>query len=293
MKAIANAIQFFVFSNLFISCCVLCFTVKTSLIIFGNSGNVHVNLLAFFSTLFLYGFHKVYRRYRFSEAEHKEERHNWVDEHKKIYYVIIGFAFIGAITQLFYMPLRVWVLLVPVGFMAAGYSIPFIKTAKGFIRLRDISWLKALWIGLSYAWLTTFLPITFEYPVNQLMQPVVVFMFIRNFLFVFALVIPFDIRDLHYDLKNGMRTLPVILGIKGAIRLSLSLLFAFVITTIIQFFYFGFDKWISIALCISAIETALVIPLAKPERPNLFFPLSIESSMLLQWALVFAAVHFA
>ena len=191
------------------------------------------------------------------------------------------------------MPLRVWVLLVPVGFMAAGYSIPFIKTKNGFIRLRDISWLKALWIGLAYAWLTTFLPIAFEYSITRLMQPLVYFMFARNFLFVFAIVIPFDIRDLHYDMKNGMRTLPVILGIKGAIRLSLSLLFAFVIITLIQYVYFGFDKWISIALCFSAIETALVIPFAKPERPNLFFPLAIESSMLLQWALVFAAVHLA
>ncbi|HXB11483.1 MAG TPA: UbiA family prenyltransferase [Bacteroidia bacterium] len=293
MKTIASAIHFFVFSNLFISTCVLCFTVKTSLIIFGNSGNVHVNLLAFSATLFLYGFHKVYRRFRFSEAEHKEERHNWVDEHKKTYYTVIALAFIGAITQLFYMPLRVFVLMVPVGFMAAGYSIPFIKTKRGFIRLRDISWLKALWIGLSYAWLTTFLPIAFEYPVNRLLQPVVIFMFIRNFLFVFALVIPFDIRDLHYDAKNGMRTLPVIVGIKGAIRLSVGLMFAFIIATVIQWVYFGFDTWISAALCLSALEAALVIPFAKPERPNLFFPLAVESSMMLQWALVFAAVHLA
>ncbi len=78
MKAIASAIQFFVFSNLFISTCVLCFTLKTSLIIFGNSGSVHVNLLAFFATLFLYGFHKVYR-FGVLEAE-PEKNAEWVDE---------------------------------------------------------------------------------------------------------------------------------------------------------------------------------------------------------------------
>jgi 4-hydroxybenzoate polyprenyltransferase len=291
MKTIASAVRFLVFSNLFIGTCVLSFTIKTSIILFGNFGNVHVCALIFAATVFLYCFHKLYRRYRFTEEEHKEQRHRWVDAHIPLYYGITILAFLVALSQMFFMPIRLWVLLSPVSFMALGYSIPFIKKGEGFIRLRDIRWLKALWIALSYGWLSTFLPIAFVLPVNQLCRPDVMLMFIRNLLFVFALVIPFDIRDVKYDARNGTRTLPIIMGVQGAVNLALALLALFAISTLVSWYFFGLNKWMATALWISAFQTACVIPFSKPERPNLFFPLGIESTMLIQCLLVILASH--
>jgi len=286
MKAIASAIRFLVFTNIYIATCVLCFTVKTSLMLFGNTGNMHVNALAFFATMFLYGFHRVYRRFRLFEDEHKEERHHWVDNRKKMYYVIIALAFIGAISQLFYMPFRVFVLMVPVGFIALGYSVPFIKTAKGYIRLRDISWLKALWIGIAYAWLTTFLPVAFSNPISYLKQPGVLFIFAENLLFMFVLAVPFDIRDIAYDKRNNVNTVPVLIGVKGAINLCLVLLGCFIAVAYAHYTCGGLSKPMAVALLLSAVEIACFVPMSKPERPNLFFPLAIESSMIIQWALI-------
>lgn len=290
MKALGQALRFFVFTNLFIATCVVCFTSKTALMLYGNYGDWHVNLLAFSATVFLYGFHRVYRRFRLNADEHKEERHKWVDERKKLTATVIGIAFIASAALMLTMPLRVWYMLMPVGVIAAGYSVPFIKTQKGYIRLRDISWLKALWIGIAYAWLTTFLPVAYLYPLSYLLHHDVLFIFAENLLFMFVLAIPFDIRDIQYDKQNGVHTVPVLLGVKGAIRVCLMVLMGYIILVYLHVQYSGLGQYQAIALLISAIEIAAVIPFSKPERPNLFFPLAIESSMILQWVLVLLAL---
>lgn len=290
MKSLGGALRFFVFTNLFIATCVVCFTSKTALMLYGNYGNWHVNLLAFSATVFLYGFHRVYRRFRLHADEHREERHRWVDEHKNLTATVIIIAFVIAASQMLMMPLRVWYMLIPVGIIAAGYSVPFIKTKKGYIRLRDISWLKALWIGIAYAWLTAFLPVAYLYPLSYLLHYNVLFIFAENLLFMFVLAVPFDIRDIEYDKQNGVHTVPVLLGIKGAIRVCLMVLMAYLILVYLHVQYGGLNQYQALALFVSAVGIAAVIPFSKPERPNLFFPLAIESSMILQWALILIAL---
>jgi 4-hydroxybenzoate polyprenyltransferase len=258
--------------------------------LYGNPGNIHVNLLTFSATVFLYGFHRIYRRNRLFDDEHKEERHHWVDERKDLYYVIVGAAFVLAAVQTVYMPLRVWILLVPTGLIAIGYSTPVIKTKNGFIRLRDILWLKVVWIGLAYAMLTTFLPILYKQPVSNILHPSVLFLFLENFIFIFVLCIPFDIRDMNYDKRNGINTLPVLLGIKNSIILSWLLLLLFVVVVYFHYLFGGLNIDMARILTISAIETGCFVTISKPERPNLFFPLAIESGMILQWLLIFSIV---
>jgi len=292
MKAVTSVIRFLVFTNIYIAICVVCFTSKTALLLYGNTGNTHVNILAFSATLFLYSFHRVYRRNRLFEDEHKEERHYWVDKRKTMYYGIVAIAFIVAATQMVYMPLRVWELLIPIGFIAGGYSVPFIKTTKGYIRLRDISWLKVLWIALAYAMLATFLPVAYSYSFQALLQPGVQFIFAENFLFIFVLAIPFDIRDINYDKRNGVNTIPVLLGVKGAITVCFNVLLIFITVAWFHNVLAGLKVSYALALSISAIEVACFTWFSKPERPNLFFPLAIESSMILQWLLIFCMAYF-
>lgn len=281
-----EALRFFVFTNLFIATCVLCFTSKTALMLYGNCGDWHVNLLAFSATVFLYGFHRLYRRFRLNAEEHQEERHKWVDERKKLVVSVIIIAFVVAVSQLLLMPLRVWYILVPPGIIAGGYSVPFIKTQKGYIRLRDISWLKALWIGIAYAWLTTFLPVAYSHPLRYLLHPDVAFIFAENLLFMFVLAVPFDIRDLEYDKQNNVHTVPVLLGVKGAIRVCLIVLMFYLSLVFFHVQYGALNQSMAMALFVSAVEVAAFIPFSRPERPNLFFPMAIESSMIIQWALV-------
>ncbi|HTB05462.1 MAG TPA: UbiA family prenyltransferase [Bacteroidia bacterium] len=292
MKALANALRFIVFSNIFIAVCVLCFTIKTALLMFHNAGSIHVNVLVFFATLFLYGFHLMYHRSSMTPREHKEERHHWVDEHKYLHIGIVIVSFLISLSQMFYMPLRVWVVLIPVAIISMGYSVPIIKTKHGWIRFRDVAWLKVFWIGLCYAWLTTLLPLAYALGVRQWLNADMLLMFLRNFLFVFAIAIPFDIRDIGFDKERGNKTLPVILGVDRAILLANGLMLCFVVIVLFQCEFFNLNSAVAIALCLSVLISSFAISMAKPNRPNLFFQLAIDSTMVVQFLLVLIAIRY-
>jgi 4-hydroxybenzoate polyprenyltransferase len=290
MKMLVSAFRFLVFSNIYVSLCAATFTAKTALLLYGNNGDAKVIALVFFATLFLYGFHRIYHRSKMLPEERNEERHHWADEHKAAYYIITGVSFVAAAVLMFYMPVMVWVLLIPVGILGLGYSLPVIPTKSGWKRLRDISWLKILWISLAYAWLTTFIPVAYHSGVTNLFNPDVLCVFARSFLFVFVLVIPFDIRDVAHDSKNGIKSLPVLLGVKFTLRIAMWFLMVFVFVVLLQFQYFHLSSKAATALCISALEVAIVVPLSRPNRPDLFYPLAIETSMIFHWAVIFIAL---
>jgi 4-hydroxybenzoate polyprenyltransferase len=290
MKMLVSAFRFLVFSNIYVSLCAATFTAKTALLLYATNGDFKVNALVFCATLFLYCFHRIYHRSKMLPEERNEERHNWADEHTGIYYTLTGISFVGTATLMFYMPLMVWILLIPVGVLGLGYSLPVIPIKNGWKRLRDISWLKILWISLAYAWLTTFIPVAYHSGAMDLLNPDVLCVFTRSFLFVFVLVIPFDIRDVAHDAKNGIKSLPVLLGVKFTLRIAMWLLMAFVFIVLLQFQYYHLSSKAATALCISVMEVAIVVPFAKRGRPDLFYPLAIETSMIFHWAIILVVI---
>ncbi len=287
-----QAFRFLVFSNIYVSLCAMTFTAKTALLLYGNNGSIKVNLLVFFATLFLYCFHRLFHRGKMIAEERNEERHHWADEHKRTFYGITISSFIAATVLMFYMPIRVWLILIPVGVLGLGYSLPFIPTKSGWKRLRDLSWLKALWIAIAYGWLTTFIPVVYQTDINNMLNPDVLLVFARSCLFVFVLVIPFDIRDMQHDTKNGIKSLPVLVGVNNAIKIALGILAVFFLLVILQYHYFNLQEIVACAVCVSALEAYLVVPLSKQSRPDLFYPLAIETSMIFHWLVIWVAVIY-
>ena len=92
------------------------------------------------------------------------------------------------------------------------YAIPFLPK-RFFVdkhhNLRSISGLKVYLIGLVWAGVTVLLPLIDEhYPLNQ----EVIITCIQRFIFIIALMLPFELRDLKYDsLKLG--TIPQKIGV--------------------------------------------------------------------------------
>ena len=290
MKVLVSAFRFLVFSNIYISICTVAFTAKTSLLLYGNCGDWKVNILIFFATVFLYCFHRLYNRGKMIPEERREERHHWADEHSVIFIAITITSFVCVAILMFFMPLRVWVLLIPVAVLGLGYSLPFIPSRRGFLRLRDLSWLKALWIALAFGWITTLIPVVFQTSIHNLLDIQVLFVFLRSILFILVLVIPFDIRDLQHDVKNGMKTIATLLGPAKSVLLAYFLLFVFSSLVLIQFTYYQLSSKIAITLLISGVEVYIVVPLSKKPKPDLFYSLAIESSMIFHFVVLFIAI---
>jgi 4-hydroxybenzoate polyprenyltransferase len=290
-RLVKKGVEFFVYSNLFISLCAAAYTAKTSLLLYGNNGSFQTNAMVFCATLFFYCFHRVNKKNFLSPEENLEERNKWMSTHKYLYFILIAVSLLGTVTDLLFLPFRIWPVYIPAALLALGYTFPIIPTRKRWKRLRDINWLKTLWIAFAFSWLTTFLPVFMNESISYSFQPGELFIFARAFLFIFAICLPFDIRDINFDKQKGVHTLPVSLGIKISIYISLILLLSFLALVTIQFFFFGLGWKPASALTISAILTLLLIPLAKTRRPALLFPLLYDGAMLIQWILLFAFIR--
>ena len=290
-RFIEFGISSFIYSNIFVAFCTAAYTAKTSLQLFGLNGSMRVNSLVFCVTLFFYCFHRMNKSGSFSTGEGREARNKWMSRHKRIYYVLIIVSLAIVAFQLFHMPIRAWLVFIPVAILGAGYTFPIIPTRSGRKRLRDIYWLKTFWIAFAFSCLTTFLPVLFSEHAHALLQPEVLFIFFRGFLFLFAICIPFDIRDMQFDKKKGVLTLPVRFGAGASIFMAMGLLLIFIVLTAIDFLYFNLDLRAAFALALSAILTMLLLPLSKNKQYSLLFPLLYDSALPVQWILLLVLMH--
>lgn len=118
---------------------------------------------------------------------------------------------------------------VPFGVLTILYIIPFLG---GFQRnLRGVSYLKIFVVAGVWSGVTTFVPLAKNgHPIDIDL----LLFFCQRMLFVLALIIPFEIRDMQLDLQD-VRTLPQKIGIEqtkklGLVLLLFALTFEFLIT---------------------------------------------------------------
>ena len=291
-RFIESGVSSVVYSNVFVALCTTAFTAKSSLLLFGNNGSMHIDSTVFSATLLIYCFHRINKTKFLILHENREDRNSWMSAHKTVYYVLIALAVIILSVQAFYLPIRTWLVSVPVAIVGIGYTFPIIPTKNGWKRLRDIYWLKTFWIAFAFSCLTTFLPVLYAAPGASILQPEVLFIFARSLLFIFAICIPFDIRDMRFDKLKGVMTLPVKLGVNISISIAIILLFLFILLMGVDFLYFKLNLRMAFALFLSAILTIILLPLSKSNRYALKFPLLYDSALLVQWLFIWALMHY-
>lgn len=109
-------------------------------------------------------------------------------------------------------------LIVP-GILTILYCVPLLRRQK---RLRDIGVLKIFLLATVWTWATVVLPFS---EASIPLQTEHFILFAERWLLVFAVSVPFDIRDMQYDKASKVLTLPVLIGKSSSIILSkLSLL---------------------------------------------------------------------
>jgi 4-hydroxybenzoate polyprenyltransferase len=282
---------FFFYSNIFLSICVTSLVFETELVLDGKIIGYGYALFLFSSTLFLYSFHRVYRFNFRSENEKLSERHRWVKNNPVLFYLILILAGLvsAASAFLFMTPLSLFCLL-PIAALSFGYTIPCIPYKGKMIRLRDVPGTKIFLISLVLGLTTVYLPLLSRPHTDYVLSPVVLLVFVRRMFFIFAITIPFDIRDSEYDRMNGTCTLPVVYGIKRSKYFAYFALFLFILLDFVQFFGIsGTQPAYALALGFSASVAALIIHLTKPSRNDLFYSFCVEGMMLLQCLLIISA----
>ncbi len=152
--------------------------------------------------------------------------------------------------------------------------------------IRDIPFLKIFIIIFCWTYLTFFFPLIY-YNIGFSFD-VIIHSFIRGF-FLFAITIPFDIRDVKFD---KTLTIPSFFGIKQSKYISYFFLFLCEVLSLLLFIYKSIDFSTFLALYITFEISLLFIFFIKKNSKELYFSFYIEGLSILMFILVYIADLF-
>ena len=99
---------------------------------------------------------------------------------------------------------------------------------------------------------------------------------VARFLFVFAITIPFDIRDLKYDVQT-LRTIPLFFGASRARFIAIFALFICGIISIFQYFDLGLIFPNLLALILLYLAASILILKSDKNKQETYFSFWVES----------------
>ncbi len=273
-------INLILFGNFWIAACAVAMTWQTELLLFEK---VEVNILTyfvFFSTLFLYAIHRIVglvkvkpflEKYRYSIIYHFRN-------HIKVY-AFLGGA--GALYCFFYLSFANQLLLVVPAILSLGYVLPFVKGDK---RLRDFDYIKIFLVAIVWGVITVLMPIlerTTELTIAHLL------ILLERMFFIFAITLPFDIRDLKIDAHIDVKTIPSMIGIDKTKKMALVCLILVFALAGLNLYLDTYQTGHLIAIAISCFSTLLFINYSDKTDADYFFTGLMDGTMILQFLMVF------
>lgn len=169
--------------------------------------------------------------------------------------VIFGSVFLGILNLLLIVKnieidFYKWLIIVVLGLLYNSFFLTKI--------IRKVPLLKVFYVGLTWAFINAWLILPhFHFPI-----------FIITWLYITALVLPFDIRDMKED---KIVTFPKIIGVQNTKYLAYFLIF---LATICSIFYFNFDA--VIAFYGSMMVSYIFIYFAENQREDVYFSFGVE-----------------
>lgn len=174
------------------------------------------------------------------------------------------------------MNLKTQLALVLPALLSLGYVIPFLGKRK--LRLRDVNFIKIFLIAVVWAYVTVLLPLL---ELNIALDDFAIGMLVERALFIFVITLPFDLRDWEIDQRNGVQTIPAVIGVANTVRLAFIVLIVWWLLC-----WFLYTNPILIALGLSGLSTAFFVAIAPKQRHDYFFTALMDGTMILQYALI-------
>lgn len=273
-----NAIKYFIYGNVWVALNVL-FLTWTTYMSLGETLDYSLLSFAFFSTLLAYNFQRIFKFE--SIANNNSIRNQWLLNHKSTLYLLSTIGFLGTGISLFFLPYKIWFLLLIPSFFSIFYVVPVNRKKQSF---RDLPYLKIYLIAFSWAFVAALIPTL----LHETSWKLIVGLFFEKSLFVIALTIPFDIRDLDYD-HPRKKTIPQVLGTQKSIYLACVALFASIGISSWLFFQGYYSIPVLSALVFSYLIALIVILQTKSNRHEMFYTGIIDGLFFVQFLLVFLA----
>lgn len=284
MNLLKRSLDFLLFSNIFIGACAVALTFTNQLTV---EDSFHLNAacwFVFFSTIL------VYSSLKFRTADEPVEltaHRAWATKHPQASRNVFLISLIGALAFFFQLNSNMQWMVLALALFTAFYGFIEIPFTRPKIKLRHLGLVKTLFVAIVWSVTTVILPLCESYTEPAMM----VFLLLRRFLFILALTMVFEIKDIKGDRQNQLHTLPSAIGVTNTKLLAQGILMGLIALNIAQYFFFDIPLLNMLAVNTSLLLSILCIQPVNEETSERWYYLVLDGMMILQFALVYAATQ--
>lgn len=284
---LTRTLDFILFSNLFIACCAVAQGALTYMLLKAPIDYVVLAILGC-ATMFLYNFSMILARPK-DPSGSPHRRVHWIYSHYKLVLSLTVLSAVALIPLTLQLSMGTITLLFSIGLLAISYNFPLFKDKSKRFGLRNLPGAKLFIISMVWALSCVCVPII-ELKSSGISVPLIALLLLttKRFLFVTAITIPFDIRDLYQDKQYNLKTLPVILGEKRSTLFCQALLILYIILLLI----FVPKLTLAIAGLIAiTLLTGWLIFKSRWEKDEYYYFFFLDGTLILQFLSVFV-LHY-
>ncbi len=282
-KYLRPALDCLLFSNIFIALCAVAQGLVTYQLL-DTKPEKHVLGLLFCSTLALYNFSILLAKPKNPEAS-PFRRVRWIFSHYRLMITLTIISVLSILPLVFFLNTSSKILLVSLALVSVAYSLPIFSINDKHFGLRNIPGVKLFLIAAVWSLSCVLLPIlemesSIEASVTMNDSIILI---AKRFLFIAAITVPFDIRDLFQDKTSELKTIPVILGERKALLICQGLLVIYMVLL------FLFTKGIDgnfLGLMLTIILSGWLIFKSKWKRNEYYYFFYLDGTMIVQFLML-------
>lgn len=282
-KYLRQGIDLLLFSNIFIALCAVAQALVTYQLL-KVKPDIYVLGLLFSSTLALYNFSIVLSKPKNPEIS-KSSRVRWIFSHYRLMISISIIAVFSIIPLSLFLSTSSKILLLALALISIAYNLPLFSIQDKKFGLRNIPGIKLFLIASVWALSCVLLPIL-ELESNKAISLSIndtILLIAKRFLFIAAIAVPFDIRDIYQDKFYELKTIPVLFGEKWSLLVCQGFLGAYLFLLIL--FNDQFDADI-IGLSLTIILCGWLIFKSKWKKNEYYYFLFLDGILILQYLML-------
>lgn len=261
-----------VFTNLYVALCGAALTASSYALLGLPIRFNAVTGLVFCSTLVIYNLDRLVEPSP-GDSEHEQ----WIASHRGLLWGITAVCAASLIAFSLRLSMAALLSLPIAGAVAIGYCLPVLRYRGRWIRLKAVPGAKLILIALVWTYATAGLPML---DCGAGFRTSAAAILLARFFFIAAVALPFDVPDMQRDLRSGIATLPIMLGV------DLTRLVAFVLIAISALFSMFITWPVASALLLSCACVAGLIAMLRPDRGVLYFMVALDGTLLIQAGLL-------
>lgn len=284
VKSLQKPLDFLLFSNIFISLGAAAQGLVTYHLL-NKPINLSIILFLFFSTILTYNFSILIQNPK-NPRQSVFKRVRWIFSHFKLNIAITLTAAIFLFVAFVFLNFNTQILVLLLGVLSISYALPIFYYNGKRLSLRNIPGLKLFLIALVWALSSVLLPIMELKNSGQIeISDYHIFILIaKRFLFIMAITIPFDVRDMFQDKVYGLKTIATVFGErKSLIACQLMLISYLVLLFLFRDNGFNNDFF---ALATTILLSGWLIFKSKWQRNEYYYFFYLDGILILQYVIL-------